>query len=351
MPIQAIVQSSLEAVEFVDTPIPTPKPDQVVIKVVAAASNPKDWKMTAWYKNPHNSGDDVAGVVHSVGNSVRNFKPGDRVFAYHQPLAADGAYAEYAVAAVQATSHLPTNMSFEEASTIPTAAFTAAVGLFIDLEIRAPFLPMPDEGASKKRPLLIYGVTAAVGAFVAKLARLAGMSPIIGIAGRAGEYAKTLVDYVIDYRQSDAEILAAIEAILEQEGLGKKVPTVFDAISEHGSLELTTQFIDTNGGLVATVLPPEMFARNKEAFTYPEGVKARCIKTGRIFNTDKDFAFIWSTYIEQLLESGRLKGHPYEIVPGGLKGVIEGLQNLRDGKASAVKYVYRIEETGSINLE
>lgn len=40
-----------------------------------------------------------------------------------------------------------------------------------------------------------------------------------------------------------------------------------------------------------------------------------------------------------------MKGHPYEVVPGGLKGVLLGLQNLRDGKASGVKYVYKIEET------
>ena len=48
MPIQAIVQPSIEAVEFIDTPIPTPKPHEVVIKVATAASNPKDWKLTIW---------------------------------------------------------------------------------------------------------------------------------------------------------------------------------------------------------------------------------------------------------------------------------------------------------------
>ncbi|EUC39669.1 hypothetical protein COCMIDRAFT_41841 [Bipolaris oryzae ATCC 44560] len=349
MPIQAIVQTSLEAVEFIDTPIPIPKPDQVVIKVVAAASNPKDWKLTVWQNKPHNSGDDVAGIVHSVGSSVRNFHPGDRVFAYHQPHAADGAYAEYAVAPVQTTCHFPPTMSFEEASTIPTAAFTAAVGLFLGLDIRAPFLPAPSpsssSSSSKKRPLLIYGVTTAVGSFAAKLARLAGIHPIIGIAGRATNYARTLVDHVIDYRQSDADVLAAISAVLQREGLGEKVPLVFDAISEHGSLERTAQFIDPHGGRVATVLPPAMFARDKEAFGYPEGVEARFIRAARVFGEDREFALVWSAYMGLLLESGRLKGHPYEVVPGGLKGVIAGLQNLRDGKASGVKYVYRIEET------
>lgn len=292
----------------------------------------------------------MAGTIHCVGALAHNFKPGDRVFAYHQPLAENGAYAEYAVAPVQTTAHFPAHVSFEEAATIPTAAFTAAVGLFVDLDIPAPFMPKPNEEAGTKHPLLIYGVTTAVGAFVAKFARLAGMSPIIGIAGRAGDFAETLVDHVIDYRQGDSKVLSAIETILKEEGLGEKIPTVFDAISEQGSLELTTKFIDPNG-TVATVLPPEMFAKDKEAFRYPEGVKARFIKAHRVFDLDKDFAFVWGSYMERLLEDGRLQGHPYEVVPGGLRGVITGLQNLRDKKASAIKYVYRIKETGPINID
>lgn len=44
MPKQAIVQPSIEAVEIIDTPIPTPKDNEVVIKVAVAGSNPKDWK-------------------------------------------------------------------------------------------------------------------------------------------------------------------------------------------------------------------------------------------------------------------------------------------------------------------
>ena len=61
--------------------------------------------------------------------------------------------------------------------------------------------------------------------------------------------------------------------------------------------------------------------------------------------TRKDLGYIWSRYLGRLLEDGRLKGHPYEVIPGGLNGVLIGLQKLRDGKASGIKDVYRIEET------
>lgn len=50
------------------------------------------------------------------------------------------------------------------------------------------------------------------------------------------------------------------------------------------------------------------------------------------------------------MADGRLTGHPYEVIPGGLNGILLGLQKLRDGKASGVKYVYRIEETGDVLL-
>lgn len=52
MPKQVIVQSSLEAVEIIETPIPEPKEKDVVIKVIASGTNPKDWKYPVWYAFP-----------------------------------------------------------------------------------------------------------------------------------------------------------------------------------------------------------------------------------------------------------------------------------------------------------
>ena len=49
MPKQVIVQSSIEAVEIIDTPIPTPRDKEVVVKVVVSGTNPKDWKYPLWY--------------------------------------------------------------------------------------------------------------------------------------------------------------------------------------------------------------------------------------------------------------------------------------------------------------
>ena len=294
---------------------------------------------------PHNSGDDVAGIVHPVGKDVYEFSPGDRVAAYHECGKENGGFAEYTVAPDWTTFHVPHNVSFEEAATIPIATLTAAIALYVDMKLPVPFdAEKPAESAGKV-PLLIYGVTSAVGAFAAKLARLSALGPIIGIAGRASDFASTLVDYVVDYRQGEDVLVAAVEQIIAKEGLGSKVPYVFDAISEGGSLEATLRFIDPNGGTVSAVLPPKLFAKDKENFEYLTGVKAYNSAVPRVHSSHKDFGYLWSRFLGRLLEDGRLKAHPYEVVPGGLHGVLTGLQKLRDGKASAVKYVYRIEET------
>lgn len=203
----------------------------------------------------------------------------------------------------------------------------------------------PGESGREKVPILIYGVTSAVGAFAAKYARLSGLGPIIGVAGRAGDFAKTLADYVVDYRNGEDAVVAAVEEVLAREDLGTKIPNVFDAISENGSLEATLRLIDPNGGTVSTMLPPKLFARDKENYKYPPGVKAFNSAVPQVQSTHKDFGYVWSRYLGRLLKDGRLKAHPYEVVPDGLNGVLTGLKNLKDGKASAVKYVYRIEDT------
>lgn len=109
---EAIVAAGPE-VEIVDSPIPTPEPDQVVTKVVVSGSNPKDWKRPQMMGTSSNQGDDIAGVVHSVGSNVVEFKRGDRVAAFHQMMTPGGSYAEYAVSWDHTTFHIPKKTSFE----------------------------------------------------------------------------------------------------------------------------------------------------------------------------------------------------------------------------------------------
>jgi NADPH:quinone reductase-like Zn-dependent oxidoreductase len=110
-------------VEIVESPIPKPNADQVLIKVVYSGSNPKDWKMPEYLKKPHNSGDDISGIVEAVGENVTEFHRGDKVAALHEPSAQHGSFAEYAISWAHTTFHLPKKTSFEEVSTLQLFVF------------------------------------------------------------------------------------------------------------------------------------------------------------------------------------------------------------------------------------
>ena len=83
--------------ELVDTAMPSPKADQVLIKVIVSGTNPKDWKIPVLMPNfdGSNSGDDIAGYIHSVGGDVTEFHKGDRVAAFHQMVTDNGPFSPH----------------------------------------------------------------------------------------------------------------------------------------------------------------------------------------------------------------------------------------------------------------
>jgi len=328
-------------VQIIDSPIPKPGPGDVLIKVEVSGSNPKDWKVPNWMSKTHNSGDDMAGTVAAVGKGVWEFKVGDRVAGFHEMVTPSGSFAEYAVAHDYATFRIPDTVSFEEASTIPLAAMTAAIGLFLDLKIPQPW--GPGATSDKKEPFLVYGASAACGAFAAQLARLAGMGPIVGVAGRAQEFSKKYCDVVVDYRADDCA--KQIANALEKSGVkGGKVRYVFDAISEQGSHEIIANVVAADA-VVSHLLPKEKWAKSGPGFKYRDGVKDITTSVGGAHKTQKDFAYVMFRFISRALADGRFKGHPSEVVKGGLDGLEKGLKDLRDSKASGLKYVFKIPET------
>jgi NADPH:quinone reductase len=67
MPKQVIVQSSIEAVEIIDTPIPIPKDKEIVIQVVVAGTNPKDWKYPLWQAFPSTHARSTKSLTGRIG--------------------------------------------------------------------------------------------------------------------------------------------------------------------------------------------------------------------------------------------------------------------------------------------
>ncbi|EXJ87013.1 hypothetical protein A1O3_03970 [Capronia epimyces CBS 606.96] len=337
-------------VKIQDIPVPSAEPDQVLIKVVVAGTNPKDWKYPLFFKDASglNTGDDVAGYVEAVGSDVTEFKPGDRVAAFHQMGKPYGAFAEYAIAGEKSTFHLPKSISFEEAATIPLAAMTAAVGLFSSLGLPEPWVSVSQARKdAESGGVLVYGAASAVGAFAVKLLVRSNIHPIIAVAGRGIPFVEGLIDKskgdtVIDYRGGEAQVVAGIRDAVPK---GQRLLYAFDAVSEKGSRQQILKVLDPHGH-VTLVLP-----RGKHE-GQPETVHETVTSVGSVFGRPidlSDLGYAWFRLFSLGLKEGWFKGHPYEVVPGGLGGVQTGLENLKNGKASALKYVYRIDDTDGVD--
>ena len=162
---------------------------------------------------------------------------------------------------------------------------------------------------------------------------------------------KSKGDVVLDYREGDEKLVQNLKAAREK--AGGKIDYAFDMVSERGSYRNISQVLDPKGHLTL-VLPGKEYkdvpASVNKTVTYVGDAHAAQDSTKRHEKSGTDvgnqeFAHAFFRFFGRGLHKGFFKPHPYKVVPGGLEGVEEGLRDLRNGKASAVKYVFRVPET------
>jgi NADPH:quinone reductase-like Zn-dependent oxidoreductase len=188
-----------EVVQIKDVEKPAPGDNEVLIKVRAASVNPLDWhfmrgtpyilRIQAGLRKPKDTrlGVDVAGQVEAVGRNVTQFRPGDQVFG-----SCRGAFAEYVCTSESALVLKPGNVTFEQAASVPVAAFTALQGL----RNRGQIQP--------GQKVLINGAAGGVGTFAVQLAKSFG-ADVTGVCStRNVEMVRSIgADHVVDYTQED----------------------------------------------------------------------------------------------------------------------------------------------------
>ena len=160
-----------EVLQLKNVEKPTPKDNEVLVKVHAASINYIDWQVltgesffirltTGGLRKPKHKilGDDIAGKVEAVGSNVKLFHPGDEVFGISN---FDG-FAEYSCVKEDLLAKKPANMSFEQAAAIPLAAIPALLGL-------------RDKGKIQSgQKVLINGASGGVGTFAVQIAKSFG---------------------------------------------------------------------------------------------------------------------------------------------------------------------------------
>ncbi len=193
-----------DVLELTDVATPTPKPDQVLVRVHAASVNDWDWGLltgspfmyrvfTAPFKPKVKIiGCDIAGRVEAVGEDVEAFKPGDEVYG-DLCISGFGAFAEYACAPETGLAHKPPGMTFEQAAAIPQAGMLAVQALIDVGRIRSG------------QKLLLNGAGGGVGTLAIQMARQYDDIEVTAVdkAGKLDMLRAMGADHVIDYQEED----------------------------------------------------------------------------------------------------------------------------------------------------
>jgi NADPH:quinone reductase-like Zn-dependent oxidoreductase len=265
---------SIDAMELVEQPEPTPGPGQVVVRMRAASLNYRDLLTVEGkggsYRLPLIPFSDGAGEIASLGAGVTRVAVGERVCPMFfqswldgRPSASSrrlalggtgpGVLQELMVLDAEGVSRMPSNLTFEEAATLPCAALTAWRALFEEVHLR------PGD------TVLVQG-TGGVSIFALQLAKLAGAAVIVTSSSDDKlERAKTLgADHTINYRSvADWGKAAAqwagggVDHIVEVGGRDT-LPQSIDAARVGGTILM----IGVLSGFAQQIAIPSLFGKN-----------------------------------------------------------------------------------------
>ncbi len=308
-----------DVLQLRDVEKPTPKDNQVLIKIHAATVTAGDcevrsmtvpvlYRLPLWlyigFRKPTritNLGQELAGEIEAVGKDVTLFKPGDQVFAtvgLHL-----GAYAEYICLPEKQEMGVlalkPANMTYDEAASVPTGALEAL-----------HFLRKANVKPGEK--VLVYGAGGTIGTFAVQLAKIFGAEVTAVDKGTKLEMLRGIgADHVIDYSKEDfTRNKNTYDAIFDIPG---KSP-FFKSIN---TLRPNGRYLLANPGLLQMLLGPWLSSRHKQIVIGTGSQKAEdliyikgLIEAGKIKSIiDRRFPLEQTAEAHRYAETGQKKGN------------------------------------------
>ena len=298
--------------EFKDVEKPTPKANEVLVKIFAASVNFNDLAFvkgkpilsrlwTGFLKPNHKIlGTDIAGRVEAVGKNVSGIKPGDEVFAEIGNYGY-GAFAEYVAVPDKALVLKPTNISYQETAAVPQAAVTALQGLQDQMQIQPG------------HKVLINGASGGIGTFALQLAKSFG-AEVTGVCSTENlEFIRSVgTDYVIDYKKED---------FTKGE---KRYDLILDIVSNHATSQYM-QALAPRGAYVAVAFNPQTIFLGS-IISKADGKKAGSLMAKPSISDLKE--------VKELIEAGKIKPVIDKVFP--LKEVAEAIQYYGEGAQGKV---------------
>ncbi len=220
--------------------MPDLPPGHVLIKMKAASVNPIDWKIAKGdlkallkFPFPIMLGSDGAGIIEQLGDGVSDFKVGDEVFfrCYKMDM---GTFAQYFVLPANLVARKPSNMSFEEAASIPLVGLTSLQAL----KEKGGMVP-----GSK---VLIHAGAGGVGTFAIQYAKACGAYVATTASQKRFALLKELgADVIIDYQSQKIEDeLSGYDIVLDT--LGEAVHEASYKVLKPGGVLVTVLGIPDN---------------------------------------------------------------------------------------------------------
>ncbi|KAL4156254.1 hypothetical protein PRNP1_005285 [Phytophthora ramorum] len=200
---------ALEEIKFNASAVQKPlQPNELRVKIFSAAVNPVDYKLVKYgphilphaptAENPFRVGFDMAGKVVEVGSDVTEYKEGDEIFAM-PGLVSFGTFAEYINIETKFVAPKPSNLSWNEAASVPLAGQTSWQALVTYGKLQ------------KGQRVLILGGSSGTGVFAIQIAKALGAEVITTCSHRNVELVKSLgADQIVDYTTDKwSDVLAA----------------------------------------------------------------------------------------------------------------------------------------------
>ncbi|WP_328875703.1 NADP-dependent oxidoreductase [Streptomyces sp. NBC_00287] len=242
-----------EVLKEVELERPSPRPNEILVRMRAAGLNPTDWKHREHGgflgQPPFVLGWDVSGVVEQVGIGVARFQPGDEVFGMLPYPFGHGSHAEFVTGPARAFALKPAVIDHVQGGALPLVSLTAWQALVETADVRPG------------QRVLIHAAAGGVGHVAVQIAKARG-AYVIGTAseGKHDFLRKLGADELIDYRSTDFA-----EAV-------RDVDVVLDTIGDDYSLRSLR--VLRPGGLLVSILP----VGSDELYTEAERLGVRALR-------------------------------------------------------------------------
>jgi NADPH:quinone reductase-like Zn-dependent oxidoreductase len=311
------------SLRFTESPEPELRENDVMVEIHAASVNALDtkirdgeFKLILPYRLPLILGNDVAGVVVRVGAKVRQFKPGDEVYA-RPAQGRIGTFAEYIAMDEADVALKPKNLTMEEAASIPLVALTAWQ-VFVE---RA--------NLQKGQKVLIHAGSGGVGTIAIQLAKYLGAYVATTTSTANVDLVKSLgADVVIDYKKDEfEEVLQDYDVVLNSLG-----PDV---------LKKSVGVLKPGGKLISISGPPDPDFAKENGFGWPLRLVMGLLSFGIRRKSKRQgisYSFLFMTanggqlgQITSLIEAGALRPVVDKVFP--FEKTNEALEYVETGRA------------------